>query len=74
MVIWGLITMQHAKKETRLEREEWENDNGWESVAHGKMHREKPADPATGSNTSSALDTCAETDLEAQRMNGTGGN
>lgn len=75
MVIWGLITMRHAKKEIHLEREEWENDNGWESVAHGKMHAEKAekaanaANGVPGSNDSSTLDTRAEQDLEASRAN-----
>lgn len=50
MVIWGLISMQRAKKELRLEREEWENDNGADSVAHGKLHLEKPP-PSANSGT-----------------------
>ena len=62
--------MQHAKKEIRLEREEWENDNGWESVAHGKMQLDKPGDHGLGSHDGSTLNTHAETDLEAQRTDG----
>jgi hypothetical protein len=72
MVAWGFLTMHKAKKEIHLEREEWENDNGWESVAHGKMQLEKPPnkdDSMPRSNDSSTLDTHAEPDLEAQRAN-----
>lgn len=71
--------MMRAKKELRLEREEWENDNGEKSVADGKFHHEKalPASTdgttdvapkpttANGSHDSSTLN--GEVDLEAGR-------
>jgi hypothetical protein len=66
MVLWGLISMQRAKKELRLEREEWENDNGVKSVAGGKFS-EKPESADGGAIGSDVSSRPGEPDLEAGR-------
>jgi hypothetical protein len=73
MIIWGLISMFRAKKELRLEREEWETDNGEKSVAGGKFtaHHAEPDDHSNANGSVAASkdtrSTNDEPDLEAGR-------